>query len=95
MVRPTGSSEQGRRDERLDEPIAETRTTPMERMRCEVRVTGHQPATAQEGIEEFARTEAPPRTVMVGEALDTAHVGRRLARVQSLGPQVLSLRDPR
>ncbi|PVY97991.1 hypothetical protein [Actinomycetospora cinnamomea] len=61
-------------------------------MRCEIHVKGRLSPEVSGSFEEFAISESPSQTVVVGEIGDDAELARLLAHAQSLGLTVLSLR---
>jgi hypothetical protein len=60
--------------------------------RYELRIQGRLSEDLAEDFTEFVVSDAPPETVMHGEILDDAHLHGVLARLQSLGLRVTSLR---
>jgi hypothetical protein len=73
-----------------------TATTPrysMSSTRYEIRITGRLSPDIREHFEDFELTEAPIETVMLAEVVDESHLHGVLARLQSLGLQLLSLRS--
>ncbi|MFC5136733.1 hypothetical protein ACFPK1_00680 [Actinomycetospora rhizophila] len=61
-------------------------------VRCEIHVRGRLSPEVSDSFEEFAISEAPSQTLVVGEVEDSAELARLLARTQALGLTVLSLR---
>jgi hypothetical protein len=60
--------------------------------RYELRVQGRLSPDVKQDFEEFDVTEAPVETVLLGEVVDGAHLHGVLARFESFGLQVVSLR---
>lgn len=60
--------------------------------RYELRVKGRLSEEVAGDFREFEVREAPPETVLVGDIVDDAHLHGVLARFQSLGLQMVSLR---
>jgi len=60
--------------------------------RYELRVKGRLSEEVAGDFGEFEVREAPPETVLVGEIVDDAHLHGVIARFQSLGLQMVSLR---
>ena len=50
------------------------------------------PRTSSQDFEDFEVTEAPVETVLLGEVVDGAHLHGVLARLESFGLQIVSLR---
>jgi hypothetical protein len=65
----------------------------MSSTRYELRIKGRLSSDIREDFEDFELIEAPVETVMLGDVVDEAHLHGVLARLQSLGLQVVSLRS--
>ena len=64
----------------------------MSSTRYELRVQGRLSPDVQQDFEEFDVSEAPVETVLLGEVVDGAHLHGILARFESFGLQIVSLR---
>jgi len=60
--------------------------------RYELRVQGRLSPDVSRDFEEFDVSEAPVETVLLGEVIDGAHLHGVLARLESFGLQIVSLR---
>ncbi len=60
--------------------------------RYELRVQGRLSPDVKQDFQDFEVTEAPVETVLLGEVVDGAHLHGVLARFESFGLQVVSLR---
>jgi hypothetical protein len=60
--------------------------------RYELRVQGRLSPDVSRDFEEFDVSEAPVETVLLGEVVDSAHLHGVLARLESFGLQIVSLR---
>ena len=60
--------------------------------RYELRVQGRLSPEVSQDFEEFDVSEAPAETVLLGEVVDGAHLHGVLARLESFGLQLVSLR---
>jgi hypothetical protein len=60
--------------------------------RYELRVQGRLSPDVKQDFQEFEVTEAPVETVLLGEVVDGAHLHGVLARFESFGLQIVSLR---
>lgn len=61
-------------------------------VQCEIHVKGRLSPEMSGAFEEFAISEPPAQTIVVGEIADNADLARLVAHAQSLGLTVLSLR---
>jgi hypothetical protein len=64
----------------------------MSSTRYELRVQGRMSPAVKQDFQEFDVTEAPVETVLLGEVIDGAHLHGVLARFESFGLQIVSLR---
>jgi|tagenome__1003787_1003787.scaffolds.fasta_scaffold20679599_2 hypothetical protein len=64
----------------------------MSSTRYELRVQGRLSPDVKQDFEEFDVREAPVETVLLGEVIDGAHLHGVLARLESFGLQIVSLR---
>ena len=64
----------------------------MSSTRYELRVQGRLSPDVKQDFEEFDVSEAPVETVLLGEVVDGAHLHGILARFESFGLQIVSLR---
>jgi hypothetical protein len=65
---------------------------PMAPTRYELRVQGRLSPDVSQDFEEFDVSEAPAETILLGEVVDSAHLHGVLARLESFGLQIVSLR---
>ena len=61
-------------------------------IRYELRVQGRLSPSVSRDFEEFDVSEAPAETVLLGEVVDGAHLHGVLARLESFGLHLVSLR---
>ena len=61
-------------------------------IRYELRVQGRLSPCVSRDFEEFDVSEVPTETVLLGEVVDRAHLHGVLARLESFGLQLVSLR---
>ncbi|MFF5481477.1 hypothetical protein ACFY5C_29705 [Streptomyces sp. NPDC012935] len=62
-------------------------------MRYEIRVQGHMSETLAKAFPELGHVVMSGQTVLFGPVTDDAHLFGLLARLRSLGPRVLEMRQ--
>ena len=60
--------------------------------RYELRVQGRLSSEVSRDFDEFDVTDAPVETILLGEVVDGAHLHGVLARLESFGLEIISLR---